>query len=209
MTRVASRARRTPASGSYRIEPSPSPSKLGKRRAPSVGRERSTGTALLAEDALALLRPSRRAAEEPGDAAGDEELLPRVLLELAPELERAREPSACTRRCAVRAADQPRLPARRRTDVAGRVLLDERDLPAARDEPECERAAEDPGADDDRARQAGSSPAVRCPAARPRARACPCAGSARAARPRGRPARGRRARASAASSDASGRRASS
>ena len=38
--------------------------------------------------------------------------------------------------------------------MAGRVLLDERDVPAARDEPERERAAEDTRADDDRATQA-------------------------------------------------------
>ena len=206
MTRVASRARSTPASGSNRIESSPCPSKLGKRRAPSSGASRSTGIALLFEDPLARRAPAVACPEEPGDAARDEELGSRLALQLAPELERAPGRARVPGVVAVREADQPRLAARRGAHVAGRVLLDDGDVPAARDEPQGERAAEDAAPTTTALRNRRSARRRRRRAATPRAHGCRCAGSARAATPRGRPARGRRATASAASSDASGRR---
>src|SRR5262245_10844676 len=170
-----------------------------------VGCEQLDGDPLLEQDAFALLAPPVRAGEEPRDTRRDDELGSRLALEVAPEVERAAGRARVPGVVAVREADQPRLPARRRADVARRVLLDERDVPAAGYEPERERAAEDPGADDEGATQAGSRSRSRCRAATQRARRCRCAGSARAAQPRARPAPGRPATASAASSGASGR----
>ena len=128
----------------------------GKEAGSFVGSEPLDRDALLAEDALALGAPAVALAEEPGDAARHEELGARVAFQLAPELERAPGRAGVPGVGAVRAADQPRLAAGSGADVAGRVLLDESDLPAARDEPECERAAEDAGADDDRATQSST-----------------------------------------------------
>ena len=194
ITLVASRARSTPGLRlvedrveALAVEAREEPRSFVGRRGARPGSPSSRSTR-----SLSAPQPSA-SAEEPGDAARDEELGAGVPLELAPELERPPRRARVPGVAAVRGADQPRLAAGGGADVAGRVLLDEGDLPAAGDEPQGERAAEDAGADDDRARQAAPAPPARLRAARPRAPACPCAGSARVARPRG-PARSRSAR---------------
>ena len=60
----------------------------GKEAGSLVGGEPLDRDAFLAEDPLALGAPAGAFAEEPGDAARDEELGPRVAFQLAPELER-------------------------------------------------------------------------------------------------------------------------
>ena len=136
----------------------PVPSKLGKSRAPSSGASRSTAMPCsLRTRSLSSPQPCSPR-EEPGDAASGR---------------RARFPSRARARARGRARggaervyqalspcekrisrDSP--PEAARTWPGG-YCSTSGDVPAARDEPERERAAEDPGADDDRARQSGSA----------------------------------------------------
>ena len=137
------RARRAPTSSS-------SPPSDGYSAARLLGREplaagspsRASVASRLVVKPVAAARTTRRRPARRGAT-------PRLVLELAPELERAPREPRVPLGVAVREAQQARVAARAGADVARRVLLDERHVPAAPRELARGRGAEDAGSDDD------------------------------------------------------------
>ena len=96
------------------------------------------------------------AAVEPRDSDRLEQPQPGLGLEVAPELEGAPGKERVPLDVAVREAQKARVPTGAGAHVAGRVLLDERHVPAAPRQLARGRSAEDAGADDDGGIHAGS-----------------------------------------------------